>query len=176
MSDRTNGYAQAIVSMAEAEGALDTVESELLTIARAIDENAEVRDALTDIQRPVAQRLRFVESEALTAAHPTTRAALAMVIAADRASDVAAIAQEVARQAAEARQRELAEVYVAVDLDDQQRERLRQALERATGKSLEMKVYVDEDVVGGVRAKIGDTVIDGSLSRRLDDIRTRVAR
>lgn len=176
MTDRTSGYARAIVDMAEAEGELETVENELLTVARVIDDTPEVREKLTDIQIPVAQRLRFVEAEALTAAHPVTRSALAMVISGDRVSDLADIAREVSRQAAAARDRELAEVYVAVPLSDDRERQLREALEATTGKKLEMKVYVDESVVGGVRAKIGDTVIDGSIARRLDEIRSRVAR
>jgi F-type H+-transporting ATPase subunit delta len=80
-----------------------------------------------------------------------------------------------AEAAASARDRELAEVYVAVELDETTREQLQQALERATGKSLEVKVFVDPSVVGGVRARIGDTVIDGSIAKRLDDVRTRIA-
>lgn len=176
MSDRTNGYAEAVVALATAEGALDTVEDELLQIARAVDENEALREKLVDIHLPVANRLKFVEAEALAAASPATRSAVAMVIAAGRAGDLADIATEVSRRAAEARERELAEVAVAVPLDDATREQLRAALERATGKKLELKVFVDPDVVGGVRARIGDTVIDGSLAKRLDDVRTRVGR
>ncbi|MDX1657755.1 MAG: ATP synthase F1 subunit delta [Nitriliruptorales bacterium] len=176
MTDRTTGYARAIVDMAEAEGELETVENELLTLARVIDEHPEVREKLADIQIPPAQRMKFVEAEAFTAAHPVTRSALAMVIAGERASDLGDIAREVARQAAASRDRELAEVYVAVELDDQQRQQLHRALEQATGKDLEMKVYIDEDVIGGVRAKVGDTVIDGSLAGRLDQLQTRVSR
>lgn len=176
MSDRTNGYAEAVVALATAEGALDTVEDELLQIARAVDDNEALREKLVDIHLPVGNRLRFVEAEALQAASPATRSAVAMVIAAGRAADLSAIATEVSRRAAEARERELAEVAVAVPIDDATREQLRAALERATGKKLELKVFVDPDVVGGVRARIGDTVIDGSLARRLDDVRTRVGR
>lgn len=176
MSDRTTGYARAIVAMAESEGSLDVLEDELLQIARTVDANSELRQRLTDIHLPVAQRLKLVESDALQAAHPTTKGALAMLIAAGRAGDLGAIAQAVAEQAAAARERELAEVYVAVELDQEQRDQLRQALERATGKKLDMKVYVDEDVVGGVRARIGDTVIDGSIAKRLEDVRTRLVR
>jgi F-type H+-transporting ATPase subunit delta len=176
MSDRTNGYAQAVVALATAEGALDAVEDELLQIARAVDANDALREKLVDIHLPVGNRLAFVESEVLSAASPATRAAVAMVIAAGRAGDLAEIAQEVSRRAAEERQRELAEVTVAVPLDDATREQLRAALERTTGKKLELKVFVDQDVVGGVRARIGDTVIDGSVSKRLGDIKTRVAR
>lgn len=176
MTERTSGYAEAVVSLAEAEGSLDTVENELLTIGRAVDEHADLRERLTDTQLPLAQRLAFVESEALTAAHPTTRAALAMLIAGGRAGDIGVVGREVARRAAAARDRELAEVEVAVPLDDRRRERLRSALEEATGKQLELKVVVHPDVVGGVRATIGDIVIDGSLARRLDEVRTRVTR
>ena len=176
MTDRTTGYADAVVAMATSEGALDTVEDELLQIARVVDANSELREHLTDIQVPVGVRLGFVESEVLTAAHPTTRAALALLIAAGRAGDLSSIANEVATRAAEQRDRELAEVVVAVPLDESKRQALKAALERATGKQLEMKVIVDESVVGGVRARIGDIVIDGSLAKRLDDVRTRLAR
>jgi F-type H+-transporting ATPase subunit delta len=176
MSDRTKAYAEAIVALATGEDALDAVEDELLQVARAIDGNNELREKLTDIHLPVGQRLAFVESDLLTAAHPATRSALAMIIASGRAGDLSAVAHEVARSAAEARDRELAEVYVAVPLDDDRKRALTEALERATGKKLEVKVHVDESVVGGVRAKIGDTVIDGSVASRLDDVRTRVAR
>lgn len=174
MADRTNGYATAVVALATAEDALDTVETELRTIARSIEGSADLRNHLADRQVPVAQRLRFVESEVLTAAHPATRAALAMLIAADRVLDLDRIAQRVSETAAEARDRDLAEVWVATELDDTQRDQLREALERATGKRLDLRVVVDPTVVGGVRAQVGDTVIDGSLARRLDEVKTRI--
>jgi F-type H+-transporting ATPase subunit delta len=173
-TERTQRYAEAVAALATGEGALDTVEDELLTIARAVDGNEELRQRLTDIHLPVGQRLTFVESTVLAAAHPATRAALAMLITADRAGDLAAIADEVARRAAAGREEELAEAFVAVELDEPRKQALKAALERATGRKLDLKVYVDDTVVGGVRAKIGDTVIDGSLARRLTDLRTRV--
>lgn len=174
MADRTRGYAEAVVALANAEHALETVEAELLTVARTVEGSRELRDHLTDLQIPVSQRLRFVEAEALTAAHPATRAALAMLIAADRIIDIDPIAQRVSESAAEARDRDLAEVWVAAELDEAQRDQLRRALERTTGKSLDLKVHVDPQVVGGVRARIGDTVIDGSLAKRLEDVKTRI--
>ena len=52
----------------------------------------------------------------------------------------------------------VAEVRTAVALSDEQRSRLAQALSQATGKSVEVKVIVDETVLGGIVARIGDTV------------------
>ncbi len=175
-TDRTSAYAQAVVALATGEGALRAVEDELLAVSRAVDGSDELRRQLTDQHLPVGNRLTFAESDALAAAHPATRAALAMIIAADRVGDLAAIADEVARTAAERRDAEVAEVYVATPIDDTKKAALKAALERATGKKLDLKVFVDPAVVGGVRAKIGDTVIDGTLAARLEELRTRVAR
>ena len=57
----------------------------------------------------------------------------------------------------------MAEVRSAVPLTEDQRTRLAAALNKATGKDLEVKVIVDPTVLGGVLAQIGDTVIDGTV-------------
>lgn len=170
-----NPHAAAIVALASGQGVLDVVDAELTTVARAVAGNRDLYDSLTDIHTPAGQRLRFVESEALAAAHPTTRAALAMVIAGEAAGDLSAIADGVSSEAAARRDAQVAEVTVAAPMDEATQERLRSALERSTGKKLTLKVTVDDSVVGGVRARIGDTVIDGSLAGRLADVRTRLA-
>lgn len=174
MQDRKRGYAEAIVAIAKAEDALDAVEDELLDLARAIESRNELRERLTDIHLPAERRLSFVRAEVLEAAHPATRSALALLITAERVRDIQAIAREVAERAAAEREAELAEVYVAVELDPERRERLRQALERVTGKRLTLKVVVDSTVMGGVRARVGDTVLDGSVARRLADVQARL--
>ena len=173
-TERTGAYARAVIALAEGEDALDAVGNELRSIAEAMEGNDELRGHLTDIHLPVGQRLKFVESDVLQAAHPTTRSALAMIIAAERAGDLVEIADTVAIQAAASRDREVAEVYVAEALDEPRQRALVEALERNTGKRLDVQMFVDPSVVGGVRAKIGDTVIDGSVARRLQELRTRV--
>lgn len=173
IDDRTSAYAQAVVALAQAEGALDTVEDELLSVARAVDAHEDLRQKLTEIHLPAAQRLKVLEADVLAAAHPTTRAVLALLITADRAGDLSAIAAAVAERAAATRDAEVAEVFVAVELDESRREALKAALEKATGRKLDLKVVVDQSVVGGVRARIGDTVIDGSVLRRLTQLKTR---
>lgn len=174
MVDRTSGYAEAVIAVATAEGALDVVETELRTVAQIVDGDAHLREQLTDASIPASQRLKFVEAQALQAAHPATRTALAMLIAAERIGDVSDVVAQVSATAAAARDRDVAEVHVAAPLDQAQQERLQRALEQATGKTLDLRIVVDPDVVGGVRARIGDTVIDGSIAKRFADVRTRI--
>src|SRR5947207_768496 len=56
-------------------------------------------------------------------------------------------------------------------LTDEQRTRLTEALSKATGKSLEVKVVLDPSVIGGIVAHVGDEVFDGSIRSRLGQAR-----
>lgn len=169
----TKPYAEAIITIARSEDALDAVDDELLRIAQVVRDNQDLHDALTNAQHPLARRLKVVD-EVLEAAHPVTKSIMAMLVASGKARHLEEIAREVAEHAAEERGRDLAEVYVAVPLDEERKKRLQEALEKMVGRELEMKVFVDESVMGGVRAQIGNTLIDGTVARRLDEIRDRL--
>jgi F-type H+-transporting ATPase subunit delta len=173
--EQIRGYARAMFSVAEAEDALDEVEDELFRFARSLENQHELRDALTDPRLP-AERKRAVLAELLgERAHPVTLNLLGFVIDQGRARDLGAIVDELAALAAEQRQSAVAEVRTAVPLDAAHRDRLAEALERATGRKVELKVVVDPAVVGGVVAKVGDQVIDGSVRRRLELARERLS-
>ena len=173
MADRTEAYAEAILDIARGEDALDVVDDELLQLAAAMRDSDDLHRALTDPQTPLSRRLEAVD-DLLAGGHAATRAAVSLLVSAGHVRDLDEIAHLVAERAAAERGKAVAEVWVARALSDDQRERLRQGLESVTGKQLELKVFVDESVVGGVRAKVGDTVIDGTLVRQLDALRGRV--
>ena len=48
------------------------------------------------------------------------------------------------------------------------------ALGKATGKKVEVKVVVDESVIGGIVARVGDVVIDGTVSNAITELRQAV--
>jgi F-type H+-transporting ATPase subunit delta len=69
----------------------------------------------------------------------------------------------------------VAEVVSAVPLSDRQKERLGDALARIYGRRVHLNLDVDPEVLGGVRVKIGDEVINGSIADRLDEAARRMA-
>jgi F-type H+-transporting ATPase subunit delta len=167
--DTVRGYAQASLSVAEAEGALDRVQDELYAFAKAVERNEDLREALTDTALP-PERKKAVIHELLGArAHAVTATLVGFLVDAGQARRIGAIAEELAREAAHRSERTLAEVRVAVPLSDAKRSLLAEALERATGHPVELKVDVDPSVIGGVVARVGDEVFDGSLASRLTE-------
>ena len=171
----TRGYAEALFQIAQAEGALDAVENELFDFARTVEREPELRQALTDPALP-GERKQAVLNELLGGrANPHTTRLLGFVVEQGRARDLASIVDELVRLAAERRRSVVAEVRTAVPLDDERRRRLEAALSRATGRKVELKTVVDPSVVGGVVARVGDQVIDGSIRRRLELARERLS-
>lgn len=172
--DRIKGYARGIFEMARGDGVLDRVEAELLTIARAIETSPELRSNLTDPQLPLDKKQAIVDGLIGGRAAPLTVGVIQLVVSQNRASDIPAIAFAVAEAAAASRDKAVAEVRSAVPLDDATVGRLTAALGRATGKDVEVKVVVDPAVIGGIVARVGDTVIDGSIARRFASVRQAV--
>ena len=174
MTERVDAYAEALFAVAKAEGSLDTVEDELFRIARTFEANDELRSTLTDAAVPVDRRLGIVDDLLSSRAAPVTTALVSFVVAAGRSRDLPAIIDRLVERAAEERSEAVAEVRSAVQLDKDQRDRLAEALSQATGKSITVKVIVDERVLGGLVARIGDTVIDGSVRHRLDQLKEAI--
>ncbi len=171
--DLVSGYARALVAVGEAEGTLDELADELFRFARSAEQSPALVDELTSPAVPASRRLDVVEELLGGRASDAAVAAAMLVVRAGKARQLSAIAEAFAAQAAEAGRRVLAEVRSAVELDADQRTRLAAALGEATGREVELKVTLDPSVVGGIVATVGDTVIDGSVSRRLSDLKSR---
>jgi F-type H+-transporting ATPase subunit delta len=172
--DRIDGYATALFEVARVEGSLDEVEDELFRFGRLLDGNDELRAVLTDEAVP-AERRRGVVADLLgTRASPVTTNLVALVVGAGRARELPAIIEALVRRAAAAHDRAVAEVRSAVPLNDDQKSRLADALGRATGKEVEVKVIIDPSVLGGLVAQVGDTVIDGTVRTKLDQLRETI--
>jgi F-type H+-transporting ATPase subunit delta len=174
MADRVEVYAHSLLDIAQAEGNLAEVEDELFRFARIVDGNDELRMALSDRTLPGERRVAIVEELLEHRALHTTVAIIVFVVAAGRGHYLTAIVQRFVELSAETRQHEVAEVRSAVTLDDEQVQKLAEALSRATGKRIEVKVVVDEKVMGGLVATIGDTVIDGTVRHRLAQLKETI--
>jgi F-type H+-transporting ATPase subunit delta len=169
--DAVRGYAQALLSIAEAEDALGRVQDELYAFANAVEQHGELREALTDAGLPADNRTAVIDELLGGRAHPVTIRLADFLVESGQARHLGPIAEELAQMAARRSERILAEVRSAVPLSEAQRTRLERALADATGRQIELKVVVDPSVIGGLVARVGNEVFDGSVASRLSDAR-----
>lgn len=151
-----------------------TIVDELFAVRQVINGDSELRNALSDPTRPLADRAGLVEAllggkvqpatvqltrQALSGSYRTVGAAL---------EDYEAIAASVQGEG-------VATVRVARPLKDADQQRLAAALSSQYGRPVHLNVVVDPEVLGGIRVEIGDDIIDGTVSARLDDARRKIA-
>ena len=165
------GYARALYEIAQVEGDVGRVSDELFRIARAVESNHELRRALTDIAIPFAGKEQLLQELLGKQASPHTLNALRFVISQGKARELVEIADELARITAQEANKQVAEVRTAVPLTTEQKAALAEALNQATGFTVEIKAIVDPAVIGGVLAKVGDVVIDGSVRGKLEQLK-----
>lgn len=174
MTDRIDAYANALFEVARAEGSAAEVEDELFRFARTLDGSDELRSALTDQRIPAEKRQAIVEDLLGDKASPITANLVSFIVGLGRAKDLAAIVNRLLEMGASERKHEIAEITSAVPLNQKQQKQLAAALNRATGKQVELRVVVDDSILGGIIARIGDTVIDGSVRHRLDLLKEKL--
>jgi len=175
MSDQIEGYAAAMFEVARSEDVLGRVGDELFRFSRAVEASPELRSALTDPAAAGEAKTRIVDELLAGKVHPVTSRLLNLVVEAGLARELGRIADAFNTKASSAGQAKVAEVRVAAPLDDDQKWRLAEALSRSVGHPVDLKVIVDPAVMGGVVTTIGDEVIDGSVRRRLEQLRDSLA-
>ncbi len=172
--NRIEGYARGLFEIARAEGTLDEVEDELFRFARSFESSDQLRSALSDEMIPPAKRQAIIEDLLGSKATSTTTQLISMVVGSGRTRDLPAIVDRLVARASASKDLEVAEVRTAVALTADQQHRLAAALTNATGKQVNLKVVVDPSVLGGIVATVGDTVIDGSVRTRIDQLKSRL--
>ena len=174
-AEQIDGYAAALFEVARAEGALAIVEEELFKLSDVLAQSDELRSTLTDTSIPSEKRQEIMQ-ELLTMAKatPITTNLVTLVVGAGHARDRPGIISSLVERAASDRKHSVAEVRSAVPLDEDQRKRLAQALSKNLGKEVEVKVHVDPSVLGGLSARVGDVVIDGTVRHRLDQLKETI--
>jgi F-type H+-transporting ATPase subunit delta len=170
------GYARALFAVADAEGELDRVEDELYRFGKSVEDQPKLREALIDPSLPPDRKIAVIREILENKASRHTIALLGFLVEEGRTKDLPAILESLAQVVAVQRSKAVAEVRSAVPLDEQRRTKLAKALSKASGKDVELKVLVDPSLVGGILARVGDQVFDGSVRRKLEMARDQLAR
>jgi len=162
----------ALVRSAGARG--EQISDELFALGRLIEASPELRSALADPSRSGDDKVGLLRGLLDDKVLPATLALVEHAVSSRTGSVERALA-EFQEVAAEVQGQLLATVRTARELSEADRDRLSRSLGRQYGRDVRLRVVVDPELVGGLRVEIGDDVIDGTVSSRLDDARRRLA-
>ncbi|WP_081236060.1 F0F1 ATP synthase subunit delta [Streptomyces viridosporus] len=160
---------------AQRAGTLDEVEDELFRFGRIVSSDTQLRAALTNRAASASAKGELLRSLLGGRTKPTTERLVTRLVTAPRGRSLEAGLESLSKLAADRRNRAVAVVTSAVPLSDTQKRRLGAALAKLYGREMHLNLDVDPAVLGGIRVRVGDEIINGSLADRLEDAARRMA-
>lgn len=178
MTNRTAAtrYARALLDVALKEQAnLYTIDTQLAEFASLLDEHDTLRKALLNPVVPVARK-RAAVSELVDRAEllPMVGKTLLLLAERDRLALLPDLVAAYRQRLLDLRNVVRAEVTTATPLSSEQVESIQRSLGLATGRTVDLSTRVDPSIVGGMVARVGGTVFDGSIVSHLQRIRQRL--
>jgi F-type H+-transporting ATPase subunit delta len=167
-------HLSVVATVRSAPDAADRLADELFAAAGIVRTDAGLRDALADTARSADDRTRLVDDVFGAQALPATTVLVKRAVTGTYRT-VGVALEEYQKIAADVYSERVAVVTVAAPLGDDELGRLRRALTTQYGRDVHLNVQIDPSVIGGMRVEIGDDVIDGTVSARLDEARRRLA-
>jgi F-type H+-transporting ATPase subunit delta len=168
-------YAKALFGLAQETERVDALRAELDGLLQAIETVPGLADVFVRPLHPAGERrAALAQLASPLGLSPLLSNFCSFLIDQRRTRDLAAIRDEYVRLAEEAAGRVRGELVSATQLDGAQLERVRSALTRRIGRQVDLDVKVDPDLVGGLVARVGDLVFDGSLRTQLAQLRAQL--
>jgi len=165
-------YTEALYELAAEKQALDSVEKELAFVEETLATYDELATLIYHPQMPLAAKKETVQRVFGPQVSEYVRNFLLLLVDKRRETALPAIIREYKVLANQARNIAEAEVTTAKPMAEGDRQALAAKLSAVTGKTVMLNTRVDERIVGGVVVKIGDKLIDGSVVRQLEALRT----
>ncbi len=165
--------AQAAFEVAAARGELEAWETDFVAVLSVLA-NADVIGFMESPQVPISEKYAGV-NKLLGGASQRVRNFVCVLVSRRQVRKFSSIDREFQRLADQRRGLVRATVTSAVPLDEQRRRRVAVALGELVGSKVMMTEKVDPSVLGGIVARVGDRLVDGSTRTRLHNLRSALA-
>jgi F-type H+-transporting ATPase subunit delta len=168
-------YARALFDVVSKSGDVDAALVELKAVGSAIAGHADLRRALTSPGVPLGAKQNIMRD--VLALQPVSRIVgrlLTLVVENDDVDEIDEIVEAFEQRVLDLHHVVRAEITSAVPLADDKVRAIEVALADASGARVVITPRVDPAILGGVVAKVGSRVYDGSIARHLARIRARL--
>lgn len=167
-------YAAALLELADEQGALDAIADEADQLSALLTENADLRRLLATRTLTGADLAGVIDRAFKGRVSETVYRFLHVVNNKGRLADLAGILRAFDQLLEQRRGIVEADIYVASRLSDAEAKQVADRLGAAIGKQVALHQYVDESLIGGVKIRLGDELIDGSIATQLKQMKKQL--
>ena len=168
-------YAKALFTVGKEQDTYEGYNDALQALAGLFEQTPEVADALTNPLYPMDVRDKvmagIIESMKVDKVMANF---LNLVVEKKRAEILPEIAEAYKAMVDDEKNISHGSVISAVELSDELQAKVQETLEKLTGKKVELSTSVDPSLIGGIVAKVGDLVLDGSIKTQLAGLKDSI--
>lgn len=176
MAQLSREYGEALFSLAMECNAADEYAAALDTVLAVFDENPEYMDFLASPSIPKSERIDALEKAFASAVPEHIVSFIALLCERGRIREFSGCVKEYKELLDASKHIGIAKVVSAVALTDSEKEKLRIKLEKMSAQTVILECSVDESLLGGVIIEMDGKVMDGSVRRRLQEVKEVISR
>lgn len=170
MAQTEREYAEALFSVAAEENSAEEYLQALITVKQLMQENPDYIEFLASPAIPLSERIGAVE-EAFGSMPEYVVSFLKILCENGKIRTLFGCIDEFSALAAAFSNRAAAGIYSAIPLSDEQKKGVCAKLEKLTGKSIDPVYIIDESLIGGLKIEVDGKTFDGSIKRRLGEMK-----
>ena len=167
-------YAQALLELAQGDGQMDSIAEEAVGMLELLGSEADLRGLLTSRALSSSQRIGVVRQLFEGRTSDIFYRFLQVLNRKDRLGALSGILTAYLDLVSEARGELAVEVYVAQPLSQEAGRSVAETIGGATGKRVQLNEHVDPELIGGLKVRVGDRLIDGSVATQLRIMRRKL--
>jgi F-type H+-transporting ATPase subunit delta len=166
-------YAEAAFQLATRDDALDAY-GDGFDLASQMLGSGDVLAILRNPARPLTERIELVDSLLAKRVPEPVRKLVGLLVHRGKVDRLPIVTAEYRRLLNRERGIVEAVATTAVALDASETEALASKVAQMTGRTVDLRVEVDEALIGGLTVRVGDTLYDASVRGRLERLRERL--
>ena len=168
-------YATALADVVTARGEAREVRDELTDWEQMMQSNSLLMEVFSNPTIPYEQKQKVLSQLIARArVRPTTANFLQVLLQNQRLADLSEVNKRFAQVLDERSGVVSADVTTARPVPQETQEALRARLSSMTGKNVRLSFQTDEELIGGIVARIGSTIYDGSVRNQLEQAKAKL--
>jgi len=174
--DRIECYARALVALGQCAGNLQSLEQDLLEIVEEFETNNRLQGFLGDIRVAATGKAAALTEVLEGKVDDVLRHFILMLHSQGDLNLLKPIAASFYDKASELCEKVSGVLVSARPLSSEKIAHVEKHVGALLGKEVSLLAKEDRSLLGGIRVQVGDTLIDGTIDRELEDIYRQLAR